>query len=307
MEKRLWWFLPVALLIVSSLFFIGGPDAWSPLVYHHLWDLGHVVFFCVLFVWIQRVRPLVFWRDWAWAIAAVLLVGIAIEFVQQFIGRNASVDDALRNVYGVFLALSWKGAGVSNRVLSGCLRIVSIGLLLPSLGTAASAAYSDLRMREQFPVINNFEAKYELQQLVRIGSQATRQQSSDHATRGGFSLAVNLGVDKYSGVKWVGRYGEWSNYQYFAMDIYNPADESVELILKIADLQHDMGANAFDDRFNRRISLEPGQNYLRIKLDDIRNAPAQRTMQMDKISCLELFGTNLDKPYLIYVDYLRLE
>ena len=307
MEKRLRWFLPVALLVISSLFFVGGPDAWSPLVFHHVWNLGHVVFFFCLVLWVQRASPLLFWRDWVWTIAVVLFIGIAIEIVQQFIGRKASVDDVLRNVYGVFLALSWKGGGIANRLMRDGFRIASVCLLLPSLWWAASAAYADLRMREQFPVINNFEEKYELQQIVRIGSQATRQQSSNYATRGHFSLAVNLGVDKYSGVKWVGRYGEWSNYKYFAMDVYNPAGQSVDMILKIADLRHDMGANAIDDRFNRRITLVPGQNYLRIDLDDIRTAPAKRMMQMDEISCLELFSVGLDKPRLVYVDYLRLE
>ena len=133
MEKRLRWFLPVALLVISSLFFVGGPDAWSPLVFHHVWNLGHVVFFFCLVLWVQRASPLLFWRDWVWTIAVVLFIGIAIEIVQQFIGRKASVDDVLRNVYGVFLALSWKGGGIANRLMRDGFRIASVCLLLPSL------------------------------------------------------------------------------------------------------------------------------------------------------------------------------
>lgn len=307
LEKRLRWLLPLALLIVSSLFFIGGPDATSPLVFYHLWNLGHVAFFFILVLCISRVRPLMFWRDWLWMIIAVLLIGAAIEFIQHFIGRSASVGDVLNNLYGVLLALSICGSGVSNRYLLASFRLLSVFLLLPSLWLVSYSAYADFRMRTQFPVINDFESSYELQQVVRIGSTATRAQSPHNVTSGDFSLAVNLSTDKYSGVKWIGRFGDWSRYEFLVMDVYNASDEPFNVTLKIADLQHDMGENLITDRFNRSLALTPGNNKLRVTLTEVRGAPANRSMHMGEVSCLELFSNNLKKSQTIYIDHVHLE
>lgn len=306
MKKRLRWLLPLGLLFTSLFFFIGGPDASSPLVFFYVWDLGHVVFFFLLVLCIEAVRPLHFWRDWLWVSAAVLLLGLIIESLQYHIGRNASWDDVLHNLYGVFLGLTFSGGGITNKFLLAGLRLLSVAVLIPSLWAASCAAYADLRMRAQFPLINNFESDYELRQVVRIG-KSIREQSNRHATNGNYSLAIDLGSEKYSGVKWLGRYGNWSQYSYFAMDIFSAADEPFDLILKIADLQHDMGENLLTDRFNRSITILPGHNAIRVDLQEIKNAPAGRAMQMDKINCLELFSVSLDAPRVIYVDHLRLE
>ena len=306
MKKRLRWLLPFGLLFASVFFFIGGPDASSPLVFFYVWDLGHVIFFFLLVLCIEAVRPLHFWRDWLWVGVAVLLLGLVIESLQYYIGRNASWDDVLHNLYGVFLALTLGGGGITNKFLLASLRLLSVVVLMPSLWMTFCVAYADLRMRGQFPLINNFENEYELRQVVRIG-KSNREQSENHATNGKYSLAVNLGMEKYSGVKWLGRYGNWSQYSSVAIDIFSTADEPFDLVLKIADLQHDMGQNLLTDRFNRSITISPGHNAIRVDLEEIKHAPAGRVMQMDKINCLELFSVSLDAPRLIYVDHLRLE
>ncbi len=306
MKKRLRWLLCVGLLVVSSLFFIGGPDASSPLVFFYLWDLGHVVFFFALVMCLQLIRPLRFWRDWLLLVVGVLLIGIAIELIQKYIGRNASWGDVFRNLYGVFLALGVSGGGIANRWLLGSIRLLSVLCLMPSLWMTSSAVYADLRMRAQFPLINGFENAYELRQVVRIG-RSVREQSREHVTQGRYSMVVNLGTEKYSGVKWIGRYGSWRNYSAFAIDIYNAADTPLDLVFKIADLQHDMGDNLVTDRFNRTVTLLPGQNTVRLDLADIAGAPTTRGMDMNLINCLEIFAVSLSAPRIIYVDYLRLE
>jgi VanZ family protein len=306
LKKRLQWLLPLGLLLISSLFFIGGPDASSPLVFFYLWDLGHVVFFFSLVLCIHLIRPLAFWQDWLLILVAVLLLGIAIELVQKHIGRNASWDDVLYNLYGVFLGLGLSGGSISNKFLLTAIRCLSVALLVPALWMTSYVAYSDLRMRGQFPVINNFENDYELRQVVRIG-RSVREQSPAFATNGNYSLAVNLGTEKYSGIKWIGRYGGWDNYSRFAIDIYNAGDSPFDLVIKIADLQHDSGENLITDRFNRSVTLAPGHNSIHINLGEIHAAPAGRAMQMNKINCLEIFTVSLDAPRVIYVDYVRLE
>jgi hypothetical protein len=40
--------LTVIAAICFVLFFVGGPDYYSPRSYKHFWDLGHILFFSIL-------------------------------------------------------------------------------------------------------------------------------------------------------------------------------------------------------------------------------------------------------------------
>jgi len=299
--------LVLALIVACPFFFIGGPSAVSPLWFNHLWNLGHIIFFSGAILLALQFFPLASWRAWLWLSAGVFCVGIGIEILQHFVGRDSSWDDIFHNLCGVWLALFWGQKLAVKRSLVVCLRVASLLLVMPSFWFTASAAYSDLRMRNQFPLINSFENDYEIQQVTGFQLQAMKKQARDHVSHGHFSLAVQLGTAKYSVVKWISPYGDWSRYHDFALDIYNAEAQSFDVTLKIADFQHDLGRNALDDRFNLRINLTPGWNFVRIPIEEIRTAPVGRVMQMNEISCLELISISLDHPRLIYIDNLRLE
>lgn len=307
MRNKLSGGLAVALMIACPFFFIGGPSAVSPLFFNHLWNLGHIIFFSGATLLALQFFPLVSWRAWLWLSVGVFCVGVCIEILQHFVGRDSSWDDIFHNLCGVWFALFWGQKFEVKRGLVLCLRLLSLILVMPSVWFTASAAYTDIRMRNQFPLINNFENDYEIKQVTGFQLHDAKKQVSDHASLGRFSLAVQFGTAKYSVVKWVSPYGDWSQYNYFAMDIYNAEAQLLDVTLKIADFQHDLGSNALDDRFNRRITLAPGWNFVRMPIDEIRTAPANRVMRMDEISCLELISISLDHPRLIYIDNLRLE
>lgn len=297
----------VALVLLCPLFVVGGPDVYSSALFNNLWNYGHIIFFAGALLLAVQLRPVPFGSDWLWILLAIFILGGAIEFAQQFVGRDASWSDVTHNILGAFIALCWGQRAAARRYVLIGLRALSLIFIAPLLWLSVQLAYSDWQMRKQFPLINSFETSYELHQLENIGEHVVKQQASNYTSSGEFSLAVKLATDIYSGIKWTGRYGDWSHYHFFALDIYNPAIETVQVVLKIADLQHDHGANAFDDRFNRRISLNPGWNNVRIAMDDIRNAPAGRQMRIEEVNCLEIFAVNLPKPQVVYIDNLRLE
>ena len=307
MKNKLIGGLVVALIFACPFFFIGGPSAVSPLFFNHLWNLGHIIFFSGVTLLALQFFTLRSWRAWLSVSAGVFCVGVCIEFLQHFVGRDSSWDDIFHNLCGVWLALFWGQKLAVSRGMVLCLRVFSILLVMPSFWFTVSAAYTDLRMRLQFPLINSFERDYEINQVIGFQLQSARKQVNNYASHGHFSLAVQFGTAKYSVVKWVSPYGDWSQYHYFAMDIYNAESQAFELTLKIADFQHDLGRNAVEDRFNRRITIAPGWSFVQIPIDEIRNAPANRVMRMDEISCLELISISLDRPRLIYIDNLRLE
>ncbi len=299
--------LLVGLVLICPLFFVGGPDVYSSVLFNNLWNYGHVIFFAAALLLAVLIRPIPFGRAWLWIVLAIFILGVLIELVQNVIGRDASLSDIAHNILGAFIALCWGQRATGSRYLLIGLRVLSVILLAPMMWLSAQLIYSNWQMRTQFPLINSFETRYELRQLANIGAHVSWSKSSDYASSGEFSLAVKLTADPYSGIKWLGRYGDWSRYSFFAVDVYNPGEDAVQVVLKIADLQHDRGSNALDDRFNHRISLNPGWNNLRVAIDEIRNAPAKRQMRIDEVNCLEIFAVNLPKPQVIYIDNLRLE
>ncbi|PUA30152.1 MAG: hypothetical protein B0W54_06450 [Cellvibrio sp. 79] len=307
MKNKLIGGLIVALIFACPFFFIGGPSEVSPLFFNHLWNLGHIIFFSGVTLLALQFFTLMSLRAWLWVSVGVFCIGACIELLQHFVGRDSSWDDIFHNLCGVWFALFWGQKLGATRSIVLCLRVLSLLLVMPSFWFTVNAAYSDLQMRNQFPLINSFESDYEVKQVMGFQLHDAKKQVSDHASTGRFSLAVQFGTTKYSVVKWIGPYGDWSPYNYFAIDIYNSESQSFAVTLKIADFQHDLGRNALDDRFNRRITLAPGWNLVRVPMEEIRTAPVSRVMQMNEISCLELISISLDKPKLIYVDNVRLE
>lgn len=297
------WFSGLFVLLVVPFFFVGGPDALSPILLKNAWNFGHIIFFTVFMLLVQSFRPLAHWQSWLGVTLLALGVGISIEFVQHFVGRDSSWDDVLHNLFGVWLGLFW-GQKPTRPVW--LLRGISVLLIGPAFWLVIYSAMADIVMREQFPQVNSFESRFELAQVHANPQQVkTRQVNSLH-THGAFSLQVELGTQKYAGLNLIGPYGDWSGYQFLQMDFYNPDSEPLELVLKISDASHDQGTNSFNDRFNRKLVLTQGWNQIQIDLNDVRRAPSKREMQMDKISGMAVFVMQLSQPRRFYWDNIRL-
>ncbi len=298
------WLLGVVIVILAPLFFWGGADYYSPEVIKNLWDFGHIIFFAVLLLLIQSIKPLVSWREWLWVSVGVLVLGGIIEIAQSFVGRNVSWNDVLHNLFGAWLGLFW-GQKPTRKIWF--LRVVSACCVLPPAWLIIDSAWADITMRTQFPMINRFESRAEIAQIRVNGATTTVHQDNTGARSGSQVLAVQLSTQQYAGISLVSPYGNWTGYQFLVMDFYNPDPEPLVLVLKISDYQHDMGNNELADRFNHPVMLMTGWNEIRIKVDDIRSAPKKRDIQLDAITGFALFAAKLPAPRTFFLDNIRLE
>jgi hypothetical protein len=253
---------------------------------------------------IQAFKPLPHWRQWLMVTLIAILLGVLIEFIQSLIGRSASIDDVLHNLFGVWIGLFW-GQKPTRQVWA--LRALSLLFISPALWLVVDSGVANLVMRYQFPQINSFESRYEMQQLQLNKVQVKAVQNTTLHTHGNLSLQVELSTDKYAGISLLGPHGDWGIYDSLVMDFYNPEAEPLHLIIRVSDLQHDRGDNQFDDRFNRSIALMPGWNKLAISIDDIRTAPRTRKMAMDEISNITVYAGKLPRPRQFYWDNVRLQ
>jgi hypothetical protein len=89
--------------------------------------------------------------------------------------------------------------------------------------------------------------------------------------------------------------------------IFNPDAEPIRLVCKINDHLHDVSGYRYSDRFNRSIDVGSGWQRVRIALDDVRQSPRKREMDLGRITEFNLFAVSLPHPRTIYLDRLTLE
>lgn len=302
--------LCVLLLVCAApLFFIGGPDWVSPPLIKNLWNFGHVVFFALLLMVLQCFIALNHWRHWLGVTLAALLLGIAIETVQHFVGRYASWGDVFNNLAGVWLGLFWgqlvRGARFAGLIKLG--RIVSLVLIAPALWLIVESAWAEWNLRRAFPQLNSFETSFEWQQLVYNPARVDAHLTNRLHSHGQQALAVQLKPGASAGLRLRVCYGDWRHYNHFVVDLYNPGAEPLSLSLRLSDTLHDRGEDKYNDRFNRTLVLAPGWNTQRIAIADIQQSPATRELQMDKLCNLGLFVSDIQQTQHFYIDNLRLE
>ena len=298
------WLSGLCVLLVAPLFFVGGPDASSSELLKNVWNFGHIIFFAVLLLLIQSSKPLVGWRVWLWVTIIAIAIGALIEFVQFFVGRNASFNDILHNVFGVWLGLFW---GQKPSRVIWLMRFISGLLIVPAAWLVIDSGIAHVTMHNQFPLLNSFESRHELHQLRANKASVKIQQTQQFHTHGFAASQITLDTRRYSGVSLLGSFGDWNGYAALSMDLFNPDVEPLELVVRIADVPHDRGDNSFNDRFNRRILLQQGWNQVKIDLNDVRNAPHKRVMHMHQISDITLFAVGLSRSRTFYLDNVKLQ
>jgi hypothetical protein len=86
-------------------------------------------------------------------------------------------------------------------------------------------------------------------------------------------------------------------------EVYSLNDTAVPLSIRIDDTSHNQ---QYDDRFNRRLMIQPGHNRIAIPLDDIRYAPKNRAMDLRQIVAIYIFAIKPAIEYSVYLDNLEL-
>lgn len=300
--------LSVLSLIGVVLLYVPGPDYYSPRLVREVWAMGHLGLFCLLAItlstWLApRWRGAIGWFV-VWALLGLILLGGATELLQGLTSyRDPSYSDWWVDGWGAALGLSispsvrlrmprWWRSKLPLMALPG------VALCLLPLGITVA---DDWNAQRQFPVLSSLETGLE---MTRWSGDAGFRRSERRATDGHWSLEIDLKPGRYSGVSLRHFPGDWRGYRLLHMDLWVPL--SRDLVLRVNDLQHDLGEQRFTDRFNRRLTLHPGWNTVDIPLTDIAHAPATRTMNMAEIRDIGLFAMNVKKPQTLYLDNLRL-
>jgi hypothetical protein len=286
----------------------------------HIFNLAHApTFFCTFLAIVglldpssiglsnrfATVLPMTVGRTAA-GVALLTVLGVVGEFLQFFVGRSPSLKDVAANLAGLLAAFVWvsgRRSSVVKRRFSGFIAVLVLAAVSSTPLMNVRDCVAQLR---QMPLLASFERPLEL------GSWKTRDakmsRSTEWFTDGEYSLKVELRPARYPSVSFVWPTADWQGYQTFAADFRNPSEEAVTLTIKIQDRQHSWSDNGRLDRFNHDVVLAPGETRSEsIAIKAIRQAPENRSMEMDQISLVEIFVSGLKGRTTFFVDNLRLE
>jgi hypothetical protein len=109
---------------------------------------------------------------------------------------------------------------------------------------------------------------------------------------------------RYPGIRIEEPYADWRGFSRFRVDVYSEWPTVRSLVIRIDDAHH---TNEYEDRFNQAVTILPGLNHIVIPLDDIRQAPVGRELDLSAIKAIRLFAISPPEEFSLYVDNIRLE
>lgn len=301
-------YLFLLLLVAGALLFMRLPFV-PTYAGRTIENAGHMpLFFLITFGVLLVLRE---WRPFKegqlhramlYAVAGVAGIGAGFlsEVIQRPLRRDASWEDVFADAVGAVCALAVHaffdrrlGARRWPKVLAVGVVIACATIYLAPIVTMTRAY---LHRNGQFPVLADFRSPLELAWTVSFG---VRREIVDGALR------VEFVADEFPGLSFHEPVADWSAYRMLVIDVANPEAEPLRLGLRVHEIGH---GRQYNDRFNRRIELPPGaRQEVRIALDDIRNGPRTRPMNMQRVSDITLFRTHNTGSRHVILHGMRLE
>lgn len=214
---------------------------------------------------------------WLSFVFLLLTAGIAIEVVQSFIGRSATVSDVLLDALGIGAALCTYWAVYVRGYWRVLLCSVAFVLLAIAFAGPAHALLKAAQLKQQLPMVCNFDTACPnlsgsdggQLDVINLGVSNTSIHPEQHAIvwRGNKSSILRVG---YRGGAFPGGGFDrvtvsWQGYNALCAEVYWPYLTAGQLGVHI----HDQGFSKTRQKFDRAYALEAGANKVCIALSEV--------------------------------------
>jgi len=307
----------IFILFISAFLFIGGPDSHDLNVYREFWQMGHFVLFAMIILFLMRI-DLIKSKHWLLTFFGTgflcFAVGLSIEVVQRYVGRTFSFDDVFNDMLGGYagffsahLIATFSGSvdTKSTPKFKRLSYVTAIFILSIISGhTFIKSAINQLYVVADFPILSNLEKIFEEKRWKNY--RVRTKISAQFARHGDKGMKVTFLLANYPSLHLLDFNSDWTEYKELHLSIFNTESTIVEVVLNIYDHQHHHTGYRFFDRYHNTLKLEPGWNDLAFPLEEIKNAPKTRQMDMDDIFSFSLFMIEPERPTTIYLDDIYL-
>ncbi|MEY4589329.1 MAG: hypothetical protein RL497_1405 [Pseudomonadota bacterium] len=244
-----------------------------------LQNTGHtVLFFSMAFCLV--------WQNFNWKIVllALLSLGIGIEIVQYFIGKDCDVRDVVLDTLGI---ISGIGVFYSLKKRSVKAGIVSLLPAVLSFYLPTLIAIVYLLQWRNFPLLTNFEEPGRTHLIdYHEGSsfelvQAPRQWSSNRST------VLNLGCPavEWPGVALIDPSSNWHGFSSLKLDVWLYGETPITLGIALRATDN----NSSHHDISQRFPLQPGLNQLAWPLADVAARIPKGSKLLSKIGKIIIF------------------
>jgi len=255
---------------------------------------------------------------YAMVFGIALALGAAIEWIQSLVDDNRPASlfdlgtDAAGAVVGLaVLALSENRRGREPGAAVGRATWTLVGAALLALvfvcWRPAEAGHAYLHRARQFPVLAAFARPIDLYFVDTQGRTAgIVDLPAPWASRvGERALRVRYDAARGPALQVSEPSADWRGYDTLALDVTNPGDRPLSLVLRVLDADHDWSR---EDRLNLPLTIPPSaRRTVRVALEAVRTAPANRPMDLSHIANVMIYGSGGGGEGELYVSRLWLE
>ena len=237
------------------------------------------------------------------SLVIITIFAIGIELVQLQINRTSELSDIRRDMVGAFLGyihvFRFRGH-LGTKLVS--LLTVAIVLFIFELSPLAKSVIDEINIQRDKTALSNLEYLFEEERWI---GNSTRFISEEFVSDGDNSLRVEFNTDKYSGVFLRYMHRDWREKNRLHFDVYYPDHDDLLLQIRISDYSH-VGNNRYHDRYNKEIQLRSGWNKVEISIEEIKNAPSDRLIDLENIESVGMFVVEQPEAKTIYIDNVYL-
>lgn len=152
-------------------------------------------------------------------------------------------------------------------------------------------------------VLFDFESEQELDALG-WSCHSLYSLATEHQSHGLKSLRLELYPSDYPGLHPKLKDNDWRQFKEFCFEAFNPQAFDVPIVVRIDDRKDNPD---YQDRYNKRFVLNPGDNQIRIPLDTLITSGTDRHLNLSRVSMVVLFLSHPKEKIVLFVDYLRLQ
>lgn len=295
--KKLQYIIVYSIVVACILFLFVGVKLIGNQELKELWNLGHFVLFLFI-TYPTFISNKLNQYSLAIRISLITIVTVivasSVEFIQAFLNRNASIEDIYISICGsitsVFLFTQVKP-------IQRCL-----GSVLFALAGTIIFLYSVvlfIHSKIDYPIKLGISKPNE---MSYVSGRATRQYNEETG-----EITVIFNTDVYSSIKFTNIMNDWSEFKQLNINLTNFENRPFRIRFSIHDKKHVNSGLDYQDRYSKRIHINPGQQNIIIKINDIKNGPLNREMDVNKIQQLQLFTKHADQLFKTTIHSITLE
>lgn len=298
----------VSILVLLHVYRPSVAGLWLETFYNSMHVPAFALIALGLFVAFRFFSKLRVGRRVAIAMALSLLLGVLSEAAQIPGPRDASIEDLIADWLGsisaLLLLLAVAKGDLANRRIRATCAITGIILMFLALTPLILVSAAYVERNRSLPMIFSFD--------VRFSKTFLRLQNSTIVVTSDPTVEREIGKVTLESGSWPGLifhdlWPDWRDYSYLIVELATDDENSLEIHIRVHDENHSRGNQPYDDRFNMTYNLKYGTRVIRIPLDEIRDAPRDRQMDLSRIHGIVIFATRAETGRKFDLIELRLE